>query len=195
MCGFVTVWTKCRWKITFWWSCLIAPLTHSAVSSIFKVAVRERELFEEIRLFLSLHFLASPFFSLLSCDLHFFCLLCWISVSVIAFRLIAAWGNMRIMEWLSTACNLLKFKMIFWSPVGSRFVSSTAVTNRCNLLIMVPVKCVIYSVEDIDIRHFNMASDVTMLYSHIFQCCVSAAGLWNVAQKRSGFIKECHNFM
>lgn len=37
---------------------------------------------------------------------------------------------------LTTACNLLKFKMIFRSPMGMPFACSTAVTNRCNLSIM-----------------------------------------------------------
>lgn len=36
----------------------------------------------------------------------------------------------------ATTRNLLKFKMIFCSPMGMPFACSTAVTNRCNLPIM-----------------------------------------------------------
>lgn len=48
----------------------------------------------------------------------------------------AAWGTVQIMGRLATACNLLKFKVIFCSPMGMPFACCTAVTNRCNLLIM-----------------------------------------------------------
>lgn len=67
----------------------------------------------------------------------FLCLRCRIVFPLlIASSLVAAWGTVQIMGRLATACNLLKFKVIFCSPMGMPFVCCTAVTNRCNLLIM-----------------------------------------------------------
>lgn len=67
--------------------------------------------------------------------LHVFFVYGFISL-LIAPSLIAARGSLQIMGRLATVCNLLKFKMIFCSPMGMPFACSTAVTNRCNLLIM-----------------------------------------------------------
>lgn len=58
--------------------------------------------------------------------------------TLIASSLTAAWGTVQIMGRLATACNLLKFKVIFCSPMGTPFACCTAVTNRCNLFIMCP---------------------------------------------------------
>lgn len=55
---------------------------------------------------------------------------------LIASRLMAASGTVQITGRLAIACNLLKFKVIFCSPMGTPFACCTAVTNRCNLLMM-----------------------------------------------------------
>lgn len=47
-------------------------------------------------------------------------------------------ATVQIRARLATACNLLKFNVIFRSPMGTPFACRTAVTNRCNLLIMCP---------------------------------------------------------
>lgn len=47
-------------------------------------------------------------------------------------------ATVQIRARLATACNLLKFNVIFRSPMGTPFACRTAVTNRCNLFIMCP---------------------------------------------------------
>lgn len=45
-------------------------------------------------------------------------------------------ATVQIRARLATACNSLKFNVIFRSPMGTPFACRTAVTNRCNLFIM-----------------------------------------------------------
>lgn len=47
-------------------------------------------------------------------------------------------ATVQIRARLATACNSLKFNVIFRSPMGTPFACHTAVTNRCNLFIMSP---------------------------------------------------------
>lgn len=56
---------------------------------------------------------------------------------------------------LTAACNLLKFKAIFWSPMGMPFACSSAATNRCNLPIMCLYYDLLYTGAAIWWDHFN----------------------------------------
>lgn len=53
-------------------------------------------------------------------------------------------ATVQIRVRLATACNSLKFNVIFRSPMGTPFACRTAVTNRCNLFIMSPCYALVH---------------------------------------------------
>lgn len=53
-------------------------------------------------------------------------------------------ATVQIRARLATACNSLKFNVIFRSPMGTPFACRTAVTNRCNLFIMSPCYALVH---------------------------------------------------